>query len=176
MQNNQSIIFLGDSLTEWFELDKYFPGLGIINKGIAGDTTYGVLQRLEGILKKPAKKIFLMIGINDIFNDFPEENITENQQLIIEQIITLAAPAELIVQSLLPVNESMLGSPDPLNQLIRRINTDLSDHCKNNKVQFIDLYTEFLSGDEMNREYTTDGGHLSEKGYKTWASLIAPFL
>ena len=71
MQNNQSIIFLGDSLTEWFELGKYFPGLAIINEGIAGDTTYGVLQRLEAIIKKPAKKIFLMIGINDIFNDFP---------------------------------------------------------------------------------------------------------
>ncbi|MCD4723711.1 MAG: hypothetical protein K8R63_02630 [Bacteroidales bacterium] len=176
MQNNQSIIFLGDSLTEWFELEKYFPGLAIINEGIAGDTTYGVLQRLEDIIKKPAKKIFLMIGINDIFNDFPEENIKENQQLIIEQIITLAAPAELIVQSLLPVNEHMLGIPDKLNHLIRHINKDLQDHCKSNKVQFLDLYTEFLSGDEMNSKYTTDGGHLSEKGYEAWAGLIAPFL
>ncbi len=176
MQNKQSIIFLGDSLTEWFELNKYFPGLAIINEGIAGDTTFGVLQRLEDIIRKPAKKIFLMIGINDVFNDFPEENIIENQQLIIEQIITLAAPAELIVQSLLPVNERMFGSSDPLNQLIRRINNHLQHHCNSNKVQFLDLYTEFLSGDEMNREYTTDGGHLSKKGYQVWAELIAPFL
>ncbi|NQT76794.1 MAG: hypothetical protein HQ565_03700 [Bacteroidetes bacterium] len=175
MQNKQSIIFLGDSLTEWFELNKYFPGLAIINEGIAGDTTFGVLQRLEDIIKKPAKKIFVMIGINDVFNDFPEENIIENQQLIIEQIITLAAPAELIVQSLLPVNEHMLGSGGYL-KLIRRINNHLQHHCNSNKVQFLDLYTEFLSGDEMNREYTTDGGHLSEKGYKTWAKLIVPFM
>ena len=70
----------------------------------------------------------------------------------------------------------MLGSPDPLNHLIRRINKDLQDHCKSNKVQFLDLYTEFLSGDEMNSKYTTDGGHLSEKGYEAWAGLIAPFL
>ena len=138
-----------------------------MNEGIAGDTTYGVLERIERIMQNPAEKIFLMIGINDVFNGFLKEDIIENLQLIIEDIRTQSNHSELIVQSLLPVNESMLGSPNYLNRLIRHINKHLRDHCEACAITFLDLYSDFLNGDEeMKREYTTDGGHLSPAGYR----------
>lgn len=176
MIKEKRILFIGDSLTEWFELEKYFPRVKIINEGIAGDTSFGVLERLDSIIDIPADKIFLMIGINDVFNGFQKDDIIENQQLIIEQILTHINGTELIVQSMLPVNETMLGSPGYLNKLISSINGELRSHCEARKLTYIDLYPSFLEGDEMKREYTTDGGHLSPAGYKLWAEKLQSFL
>jgi lysophospholipase L1-like esterase len=169
-------LFIGDSLTEWFDLEKYFPELDITNEGIAGDTTYGVLERLDRIADIPANKIFLMIGINDVFNGFQKADIIENQQLIIEQILTHVNGTELIVQSMLPVNETMLGSTGYLNNLIRQINKELKSHCEARKLTYLNLYPAFLDGEEMKREYTTDGGHLSPAGYALWAEKLNEYL
>ncbi len=168
----QQFLFIGDSLTEWFELEKYFPEVTIINEGIAGDTSYGVLERLEGILDISSDKIFLMIGINDVFNGFQKDDIIENQELIIEQILTHINGTELIVQSLLPVNESMMGSPGYLNKVIRYINKELKSHCEARNLTYMNLFPDFLEGNEMRRKYTTDGGHLSEIGYSLWAEKL----
>jgi lysophospholipase L1-like esterase len=169
-------LFIGDSLTEWFDLERHFPGVNIINEGIAGDTTYGVLERLENVISTEADKIFLMIGINDVFNGFQKDDIIENQELIIEQVLTHINGTELIVQSLLPVNETMLGSPGYLNRVIRYINKELKSHCEARKLTYLDLYPAFLEGDEMKRAYTTDGGHLSPAGYALWAEKLQAFL
>lgn len=176
MPINNQILFIGDSLTEWFDLPKYFPDANIINEGIAGDTSYGVLERLDGILTIPCEKTFLMIGINDVFNGFRKDDIIENLQLIIEQIQTHMYNTPLIVQSLLPVNESMLGSPGYLNKLIRHINKNIKIHCDALDLAFLNLYPDFLSENEMKAEYTTDGGHLSEAGYSLWAEKLQAFL
>ena len=176
MTNKLTALFIGDSLTEWFELEKHCPEVNIINEGIAGDTSFGVLERLDSIMDITADKIFLMIGINDVFNGFQQADIIENQQLIIEQILTHVNGTELIVQSLLPVNETMLGSPGYLNRLIRQINKELKSHCEARRLTYLDLYPAFLEGDEMKREYTTDGGHLSAAGYALWAEKLQVFL
>jgi lysophospholipase L1-like esterase len=172
-----SALFIGDSLTEWFPLERYYPGVRIINEGIAGDTTYGVLERLDMLAEIDADRIFLMIGINDVFNGFGQDDIIENQELIIEQILTHVNGTELIVQALLPVSESMLGlPPGHLNSSIRHINRELRAHCKARGLTFLDLYPAFLEDGEMKREYTTDGGHLSPAGYALWAAKLKPYL
>jgi len=176
MQNHNSIVFLGDSLTEWFELGRFFPGKPIVNEGIAGDTTFGLLERLEAILDRPCSKIFLMIGINDVFNDFDSDDIIENLQLIIEEIQTESTSVELFVQSLLPVNESLLGTGDLLNRRIRHINKELGAYCRRRSLRYLDLYPAFLENGEMKEAYTTDGGHLSEAGYRLWAEKLEPLL
>lgn len=170
------VLFIGDSLTEWFDFHAYFPEINIVNEGIAGDTTYGLLERLDSTIEIPAGKTFLMIGINDIFNGFDKDDIVENLLLIIEQIQTHSGPSPLIVQSLLPVNESMLGSPGYLNKIIKYINKRLKAHCDARSVQYLDLYPDFLEEKEMKREYTTDGGHLSPAGYALWAKKIQALL
>lgn len=176
MTNRLRALFIGDSLTEWFQLERFFPAVKIINEGIAGDTTYGVLERLDSIMDITADKIFLMIGINDVFNGFQKDDIIENQELIIEQILTHLNGTELIVQSLLPLNETMLGSTGYLNRVIRHINKEIKAHCKARKLTYLDLYPAFLAGNEMKREYTTDGGHLSHAGYSLWAEILQAYM
>lgn len=170
------LLFIGDSLTEWFNFGKHLPGVKVINEGIAGDTSYGLLERLEGIMDTPVEKIFLMIGINDVFNGFPKEDIVENLELIIEQLQTHINGTELVVQSLLPVNESLLGNASGLNKKISYINQELKEHCSLRKLTFLDIFPFFLSGGEMDPAYTTDGGHLSEAGYRLWAKKIRAIL
>jgi lysophospholipase L1-like esterase len=176
MTPSEKYLFIGDSLTEWFQFEKFLPHMDILNEGIAGETTYGLLERLEETLEKKAGRIFLMIGINDVFNGFPREDIIENLELIIEQIQTCINGTQLIVQSILPVNESMLGSEGYLNNTIAYINRELREHCDARGVAFLDLYPAFLSGSEMKKEYTTDGGHLSKAGYRLWAEKLQAFL
>lgn len=170
------ILFIGDSLTEWFDFGKYFPGLPIRNEGIAGDTSFGVLERIEEIPLGGCNKIFLMIGINDVFNGFDEEDIIENLELIIENLQTYASRSTLVVQSLLPVNEPMIGYADRLNKTILNINESIREHCEARKLTFLDLHVSFLEGVEMNPDLTTDGAHLSESGYALWAEKIKAFL
>ncbi|HSG68109.1 MAG TPA: GDSL-type esterase/lipase family protein [Bacteroidales bacterium] len=176
MPDTNHILFIGDSLTEWFDLEGFFPEISITNEGIAGDTTYGVLERVEDIPLQDYSKIFLMIGINDIFNGFLREDIVENIELIIENLQTYASQSKLFVQSLLPVNESAIGTHYGLNTLINGINDDIKDHCEARHVSYLDLHKHFLSDQEMKREYTTDGAHLSATGYHLWAEKIEAFL
>ena len=171
-----SVLFIGDSLTEWFLLDRYFPGVQIRNEGIAGDTTFGLLERIEEIPLQNCDRIFLMIGINDIFNGFEKEDILENLELIIENLQTYASGAALHVQSILPVNISMIEYASGLNESIRMINSSLKEYCEDRHTSYLDLHAAFMNGSEMDRQYTTDGAHLSKKGYDLWAEKIKAFL
>ena len=65
--NNSSVVFLGDSLTEGFDLERYFPTANVVNRGLSGDTTYQVRYRMDEIVIANPAKLFLMIGINDLF-------------------------------------------------------------------------------------------------------------
>src|SRR3954451_7586104 len=60
------IVMLGDSLTEWGNWHELVPEFRVINRGIAGDTSSGVLDRLEEVIARRPKLVFLMIGTNDI--------------------------------------------------------------------------------------------------------------
>ncbi|MDT8393609.1 MAG: GDSL-type esterase/lipase family protein [Bacteroidales bacterium] len=176
MHNSNSILFIGDSLTEWFDLDKYFPGIHIVNEGIAGDTSYGLLERIDEIMSIPAAMIFMMIGINDILNGYLKNDIIENHQLLLEDMRTQSTRSEIIAQSLLPVNLSMSGLPGSLNNMISEINEALRAYCEDCRVQYLNLYPSFLLNNELNSNYTSDGVHLSEAGYSLWAEKLKPVL
>lgn len=176
MHNTNSILFIGDSLTEWFDLDKYFPGIHIVNEGIAGDTSYGLLERIDEIMSIPAARIFMMIGVNDILNGYLKDDIIENHQLLLEDIHTQSNRSQIIAQSLLPVNLSMSGLASYLNDIIREINEALRAYCEDCRVQYLNLYPSFLLNNELNSRYTTDGVHLSRAGYALWAEKLKPLL
>lgn len=172
---SSDIVFLGDSLTEAFDLRHYFKDTPVKNRGLSGDTTYQVLYRMEEVLRAKPKKLFLMVGINDLFNGEDEVIIFQNIASIIESFIQQSPATELFVQSILPVNESVILSDENINLLIFSLNEDLMRYCKKLTIRFLDLYGHFLdSQGEMDRKYTYDGVHLTPEGYKLWAELILP--
>lgn len=173
--DTSSIVFLGDSLTEWFDLDKHFPDRDLINEGVAGDTTHGVLYRLRDVTSGHPAKILLMIGLNDLFQGMKPKEITLNHEDILVTIRDRSPGTTLVVQSILPVNEDMIMGSG-INKKIQKLNRSLKKMCRHYKHTYVDLFVSFLDGKQLRKEYTYDGGHLTEKGYSHWASLIRDYL
>ncbi|MCB0805299.1 MAG: hypothetical protein KDC05_05830 [Bacteroidales bacterium] len=167
------IVFLGDSLTEGFNLSHFFPEKKPINRGISGDTTTGVIYRLEEITQAKPLAVFLMIGINDLFHGVLPDKIYSNIVTILELIHDKSFGTHIYLQSLLPVNEEHLFTDVGINTMIYALNDRLRKYCKDKKFKYIDLHSEYLNrSGEMDQQFTFDGVHLSEKGYQLWAHLI----
>jgi lysophospholipase L1-like esterase len=170
-------VFLGNSLTEGFDLAGHFGRDDLINRGMSGNLTQHVYYRLEEITKIKPAAVFLMIGINDILNGVKKEVIVSNIQKIIDDIIRKCPDTNLYLQSVLPVNETNLIGNENLNIGIYELNNSLRILCKQRKISFIDIHPDFLNDKgEMNMKYTYDGVHLTKEGYLHWAELLKDFI
>jgi lysophospholipase L1-like esterase len=171
------IVFLGDSLTEAFDLEYYFKITNIRNRGISGDTTYQVRYRLEEIIKARPMMLFLMIGINDFFQGTDEITILRHIASILGEFQQNSPETELFAQSILPVNEKKLMNDENINLAIFSINDGIRMICREFHIHFVDIYGDFLDDiGEMDEKYTYDGVHLSKAGYDLWARLIEPLV
>src|ERR1700757_523012 len=79
------IIFLGNSITEMGNWKKVTGDTTVINRGIGGDITFGVLKRLQDITDRHPSKLFILIGINDIGKDIPDAVIADNYLKIVNE-------------------------------------------------------------------------------------------
>lgn len=179
------IVFVGDSITDLFPLDDYFSGLdkAVYNRGISGDTTAGVLKRLEGsVLDLEPSKIVIMIGTNDINGGVSSAKLLKNYEEIITKIKEKLPNTEIYCISIIPQNED-LETYTTLNveqstERILSVNNDLEHELADKfGITYLDLFS--LVADENNRlikTYSNDGIHLNEAGFAVWANLIKPYL
>lgn len=169
------IIFLGNSITEMGKWSELFNDPSILNRGIGGDITYGVLQRLDEITERAPSKLFIMIGINDIGKDIPDAVIADNYKKIISRIQLKCPETKIHIQSILPVNPLHSGFPQHYDKEthIIEVNKQLKKISETYHCTFIDLYSIFTdSENHLTKKYTTDGLHLNEEGYKLWADYF----
>lgn len=173
------IVFLGDSITEgtqWGEL------LGIenaVNRGISGDTTFGVLERLGEVTKGVPDKVFILIGVNDLSRNIPDDIIIRNYRKIIHKIQKESPGTEIYIQTLLPVNGTFTHFKSHYNKApnILHINEALRNLADQKNTNLIDLYPQFLDDKgRLDFKYTNDGLHLTPKGYIHWANLLKAYL
>jgi len=171
-----AIVMLGNSITEGGNWKKLLGDSSVLNRGISGDVTFGVLNRLEEVLRHKPSKIFLLIGINDLSRNTPDEVIIENLFTIAKRIKTASPKTELFIQSILPTNESFKNFPTAFSGKgphISTINTQLARYAGKMNYHFIDLYTPFLGTDgTMDAKYATDGLHLTLLGYQHWVRIL----
>lgn len=110
--STKDIIFLGNSLTantDWTEL------LGLPqakNRGISGDITFGVLERLNEVIEGQPAKVFILIGINDISRNIPDAVIIRNYYKMIKQLKAGSPKTKIYFQTLLPTNETFKKFPN----------------------------------------------------------------
>ncbi|MBX9850902.1 MAG: sialate O-acetylesterase [Cytophagaceae bacterium] len=169
------IIFLGNSITEMGPWHKLLNDSAVINRGIGGDVTFGVLRRLDDIINRKPSKLFIMIGINDIGKDIPVTVIAANYRKIIERISKESPATEIYIQSILPVNSSYPFFPQHYDKLEYVIKTNklLKDLAAEKHIRFINLFPLFLDKKgKLDYQYTTDGLHLNEKGYMLWVNYL----
>ena len=168
------IVFIGNSITEQGgDWGKRFNNPKVKNRGIAGDVTAGVLNRLAEIYYYKPKKVFLKIGINDLFhNDLTSEYIANNIKLIVDKIHLESPSTKIYVQTILPT-----ANNTPSKERIAATNTILKAMTPTNYLQIIDLHSRFADkNDVMIGSYTNDGLHLTELGYLAWQYYIIEFV
>ena len=176
---SKDIVFIGNSITNGAEWNELFPQKRVKNRGISGDTSEGVFDRLDAVVKGKPAKIFILIGVNDISREIKVETIVLNMKRIVEKIQKESPKTKIYIQSILPVNpdfEMFKGHMKP--ELIKEINQFYQNIAQEYKVNYIDLYSYFLEDgtDKMNKKYTNDRLHLLGEGYLLWREIVKPYL
>lgn len=163
-------LFLGDSITDFYDLDKYYPDMPTVNSGVSGNTTEDILKDMKKrAYQYNPSKVFLLIGTNDLDTKHSKEDIVKNVEKIISELKENRPKAELYIESIYPVNPDVRRSKsgNRNNDDIKQINKELKKYCKENKINYINLYDLLKDeNDNLKEEYTKDGLHLSDEGYK----------
>ena len=173
-------LFLGDSITDFYDLDKYYEGLPVVNSGISGNTTEDILSNMDSrVYNYNPSKVFLLIGTNDLLRDKSVEEITENIEIIVNNIRKNEPQTEIYIESIYPVNyeldKSMVG--DRSNEDIKQINENLKKYCQKNDCTYIDTYNILIDEDgNFSEEYTDDGLHPNDKGYEVITEELKKYL
>lgn len=176
LSNSESaIVFLGDSLTDLCEWSEIFMNENIKNRGISGDTTDGVLNRISSIIESKPAKLFIMIGINDLNMGVSVENVVNNYQLILKSLVNNIPAEQVFIQSLLPINNQLRNNC--INQRIVDLNAKIKELTQVFSFQYINLFPAFLDKyNQLDIQYTSDGVHLNGRGYLVWKELIEKYV
>ncbi|MFB3897291.1 MAG: GDSL-type esterase/lipase family protein [bacterium] len=170
------IVFLGDSITHRFPVEKYFPNLKVINRGIGGDTMggirhYGVYNRLEStVYNLHPKMIILMIAFNDLAYSAgtPFELKLAQYEYLVWKIRHDLPKTELWCVSVLPAREGFASK----NETIQKFNEQGRKVAEKYGAKWIDAYPYFL--DEtgvLKKEFAIDSVHPSPAGYEVLANI-----
>ena len=172
---SSDIIFLGNSITDGGEFAELFENPNVKNRGINSDTLDGVMERLRQITAGKPKKIFLLIGINDISHGVKPDEMIEKYKEIIDYISSNSPETELFVQSVLPINNSFKRYKNLVckENDINKTNSLLKELTADTNVTYIDLWSVFSDGNgNLDSSFTNDGLHLNGQGYVKWADTI----
>lgn len=172
----EAIIFLGDSITAQAEWHELLPKQAVLNRGISGDTVHGIKERVGSLLAAKPKKIFLMVGINDLIMTNDPNLTAERIKNLLLHIENNCSQTELIVQGLLPVNNNISRFwTAPEN--IFYVNDFLKSYCDSREIEFVDTASYFIGpSKQLLSKYSYDGLHLNGVGYMKWKTILEPYL
>ncbi|HWA33895.1 MAG TPA: GDSL-type esterase/lipase family protein [Cyclobacteriaceae bacterium] len=169
------IMFLGNSITEGGNWRKLLKDSSVVNRGISGDNTFGVIKRIDEVIRFQPSKLFMLIGVNDLSKNIPNSAVIENIFSIVSMIHSGAPKTKIYVQSLLPVNPGVKGFMTRFSKQsdILEINGQLKKYADVLKYEYVDIHTAFRDGKEMlDARYTYDGLHLNAAGYQHWVEYL----
>lgn len=164
------VAFLGDSLTDGYDLQKYYPQYVTCNRGIGGDTTFNLEQRLEvSVYELKPKVAVMLIGANNTATMF------ENYEDILKGLQKNLPDTKIVLLSLTAMGGEHWGSK---NQLAAYNNVTIKLLAEKYGFTYVDLYSPLydVSIGEVYEGYTSDGGHLTHEGYTVVTAQITPVL
>ncbi len=170
------IVFLGDSLTDLYPVHEFLHDERIVNRGIANETTFDIMSRLEDIICLNPRTVILQAGINDFLRKGIKSpvDVSKNVISIVEKLLETVKDVRVV--SLYPVNKkklkiSWLYLRKVNNNKIILTNEYLKKYCKEKGVEFIDMYSRLTDETlNLNKDYTIEGLHLNLKGYDVLSS------
>ena len=180
----ENIVFLGDSITEFYPIDEIYGDLPIIKSGIAGYRTDDLLPKLEEMVYRyNPTSVYLLIGTNDLLWDKAEDTkkAISNIKKIVENIKSNRKNTKIYIESIYPVNvdldttRHMVGYRE--NETIIEVNKEIEKYCRENNYIYINMYDELTDEDgNLNKRYTDDGLHPNSLGYAKITRVLLPYI
>ena len=162
-------VMLGDSITDEGQWDELLDNPFVQNRGISGDTTDGVLERLDSI-NKSIKQVFIMIGVNDIMRGKEVDEVYSNYLKIIK--FFQDRNIKVYIQSTLFIGERRAEN---FNIKVEDLDKRLEKYASENNITFINLNPIFAPNKILKKEFTFDDLHLNGTAYKLWAQEIRKY-
>jgi lysophospholipase L1-like esterase len=179
MNDKETLIMLGDSLTEGWRWDSLKPEASVINLGVSGDSTMGVRCRLNRCAELKPKKIFLQVGINDLSQGRTPEEVAEGHFKIWRELAEKLPQAELSICSLTPINEKRLAWPSESlkNSRVEETNRLIKEAAEREGLIYVDLHAAMADGEGSLPDHMTDDGvHLARAAYEIWMKTLKPIV
>lgn len=172
---SSDFIFLGNSITAGTDWNEQLGIKNARNRGISGDITFGVVERLQEVIEGKPAKVFILIGINDISRNIPDSVILNNYKRIVSTIKSQSPQTKIYFHTLMPVNNEFTQFKNHYNkdEHILWLNEQIKLLGMQEKFTVIDLHPYFLNADKkLDKKYTEDGLHLNAEGYKVWTKVL----
>ena len=168
----QRVIFYGDSITDGWHLDQYFPGRGYINRGISGQTTAQMLVRFrQDVIDLAPRVVVVLAGTNDIAGNtgpVTVEQVEENYSSMAE--LARAHNIRIVFSSVMPVYGRMIEGRPP--EKILALNAWIKQYVAANNALYLDYFSAMVdTGGHMKQELSGDGLHPNAAGYQVMAPL-----
>lgn len=182
----ETILFLGDSITQMYELNNYYSDkYFVINSGISGNITNDILDNMDKrVYQYKPKKVFILIGTNDFgLRKNSDDELIQNIDSIIKAIKDKFPECKIYLESIYPINDtddskidhSMVGIRT--NDKIINLNKRFKDLAKDDSITYIDVYSKLIDDEgNLKLEYTRDGLHISDAGYKIITKVLSEYL
>jgi lysophospholipase L1-like esterase len=169
----KDIVMLGNSITHGAAWNELLNRTDVVSRGIPSDVIEGYISRLDNIINLKPKVVFVMGGINDIYNWIPVEKIFQNYSFMIEQL--RKRNIQVVIQSTLYVSDRWQYAADR-NIEVKKLNKLLQLYSLDNNITFIDLNEKMSKGEFLDNFLTYDGLHLNGKGYRIWSREVERIL
>ena len=171
VNSKPDVVLIGDSITEGAIWNEFFPKYRLLNRGIGGDKASDIQQRINSIVSVEPKYAFIMVGINDIYENISVEDIFGNYAEIVRKL--QEKDVDVVIQSTIQCELSKCGQKRVSK--VNELNALLSAFALKNDIQYLNLGK--LADDRgLDASFTTDGVHLNMEGYGTWVDLLSPKL
>ena len=165
-----SIAFIGDSITAGGDWSTWFPDRLTHNLGHGGETTDGLVARLDAIVELQPDDIALLIGTNDLGVRKSVEHLVRNIEYTLVSLRRGLPGSRMLVQSILPRGHEFAAQIQDANRHLRQFSPSVN-------AQYLDLWPQFaLENGEIDPAFSDDRLHLNDRGYEAWLSELRPGL
>ncbi len=176
---DDNYLFLGDFLTEEYDLDKYFEGMFVVKSAYSDDKTSNFLNNLnDKVYKYNPSKIFIEVGLNDVLAEKEEEEIVVKIEELIDRIKENRPYAKVYLESIYPINSEIDDDlVEDANEKSVKINEELMLKSTEKNIEYIDIYNLLVDEDgNLDEKYTDDGKTLNDDGYDEVTKEIKKYI
>jgi acyl-CoA thioesterase-1 len=165
---NSRVVFMGDSITDFWHLNEYFTGRDFVNRGISGQVTSQMLGRMKAdVLDLHPKAVMILGGTNDIARGTPLAVIENN--LAMMTMLARSNNIKVLIASVLPVSAER--SERPINA-IQQLNVWIQNFCAQQSCTYVDYFSRMREGSgHLQTELADDGLHPNSRGYRIMAPI-----